>query len=144
MEKLREINFKELFKKVKKTILEHKVISIVIVCLLFLTIILAILNSANSVKSLVIEFSNSDNLEMHYSPFFNDNAVMSKNAKIEVKFTTNPSNKKVATKCYYDKNIISFNNNNIITPKRGGTTEFYCVAGFLNKTKSNVIDIEVK
>lgn len=143
MEKLREINFKDLFKKVKKTILEHKVISIVIVCLLFLTIILAILNSANSVKSLVIEFSNSDNLEMHYSPFFNDNAVMSKNSKIEVKFTTNPSNKKVATKCYYDKNIISFNNN-IITPKRGGTTEFYCVAGFLNKTKSNVIDIEVK
>ena len=142
MEKLREINFKELFKKVKKTILEHKVISIVIVCLLFLTIVLAILNSANSVKSLVIEFSNSDNLEMHYSPFFNDNAVMAKNA-IEVKFTTNPSNKKVATKCYYDKNIISFNNN-IITPKRGGTTEFYCVAGFLNKTKSNVIDIEVK
>ncbi|MBO5414098.1 MAG: hypothetical protein J6A17_00575 [Bacilli bacterium] len=143
MEKLREINFKELFKKVKKTILEHKVISIVIVCLLFLTIVLAILNSANSVKSLVIEFSNSDNLEMHYSPFFNDNAVMAKNSKIEVKFTTNPSNKKVATKCYYDKNIISFNNN-IITPKRGGTTEFYCVAGFLNKTKSNVIDIEVK
>lgn len=143
MEKLREINFKELFKKVKKTILEHKVISIVIVCLLFLTIILAILNSANSVKSLVIEFSNSDNLEMHYSPFFNDNAVMSKNSKIEVKFTTNPSNKKVATKCYYDKNIISFNND-VITPKRGGTTEFYCVAGFLNKTKSNVIDIEVK
>lgn len=143
MEKLREINFKELFKTAKKTILEHKVISIVIVCLLFLTIILAILNSANSVKSLVIEFSNSDNLEMHYSPFFNDNAVMSKNSKIEVKFTTNPSNKKVATKCYYDKNIISFNNN-VITPKRGGTTEFYCVAGFLNKTKSNVIDIEVK
>lgn len=143
MEKLREINFKELFKTAKKTILEHKVISIVIVCLLFLTIVLAILNSANSVKSLVIEFSNSDNLEMHYSPFFNDNAVMSKNSKIEVKFTTNPSNKKVATKCYYDKNIISFNNN-VITPKRGGTTEFYCVAGFLNKTKSNVIDIEVK
>ena len=143
MEKLREINFKELFKTVKKTILEHKVISIVIVCLLFLTIVLAILNNANSVKSLVIEFSNSDNLEMHYSPFFNDNAVMAKNSKIEVKFTTNQSNKKVATKCYYDKNIISFNNN-IITPKRGGTTEFYCVAGFLNKTKSNVIDIEVK
>ena len=65
------------------------------------------------------------------------------NAKIEVKFTTNPSNKKVSTKCYYDKNIINFNNN-VITPKRGGTTEFYCVAGFLNKTKSNVIDIEVK
>ena len=143
MEKLRKINFKELFKTAKKTILEHKVISIVIVCLLFLTIVFAILNNANSVKSLVIEFSNSDNLEMHYSPFFNDNAVMAKNAKIEVKFTTNPSNKKVATKCYYDKNIISFNNN-IITPKRGGTTEFYCVAGFLNKTKSNVIDIEVK
>ena len=143
MEKLREINFKELFKTAKKAILEHKIISIVIVCLLFLTIVLAILNSANSVKSLVIEFSNSDNLEMHYSPFFNDNAVMAKNSKIEVKFTTNQSNKKVATKCYYDKNIISFNNN-IITPKRGGTTEFYCVAGFLNKTKSNVIDIEVK
>lgn len=143
MEKLREINFKELFKTAKKTILEHKVISIVIVCLLFLTIALAILNNANNVKSLVIEFSNSDNLEMHYSPFFNDNAVMAKNAKIEVKFTTNPSNKKVATKCYYDKNIISFNNN-IITPKKGGTTEFYCVAGFLNKTKSNVIEIEVK
>lgn len=143
MGKLREINFKELFKTAKKTIIEHKVISIVIVCLLFLAIVLAILNNANNVKSLVIEFSNSDNLEMHYSPFFNDNAVMAKNAKIEVKFTTNPSNKKVATKCYYDKNIISFNNN-IITPKRGGTTEFYCVAGFLNKTKSNVIDIEVK
>lgn len=143
MEKLREINFKELFKTAKKAILEHKIISIVIVCLLFLTIVLAILNSANSVKSLVIEFSNSDNLEMHYSPFFNDNAVMAKNSKIEVKFTTNSSNKKVATKCYYDKNIISFNNN-IITPKRGGTTKFYCVAGFLNKTKSNVIDIEVK
>ena len=43
MDKLREFNFKELFKKIKNIIVEHKVISIVIASLLALTIVLAIL-----------------------------------------------------------------------------------------------------
>lgn len=143
MEKLKEINFKEQFEKIKDIILEHKVASIIVVSLTVIFIILLIINSMVSVKSLVVEFSNNDNIEMHYSPFTNDSAILSRNAKIEVNFTMTPKNKSSMMKCYYDKEIISYKNNTI-TPKKNGTTKFYCTIGFLTKTKSNVIDIEVK